>query len=252
MVDTAKGGQRLGLGAALLDLVVPQECGGCGRAGTCWCPDCAGIVRGGVRRLELGVPAAAAGEHTGPLGRAVVAYKDAGLRRLARPLGRALAESASLVLGDVARSGRLGTTFPIWVVPIPSRVEARRRRGEDHMAVLASHAARELRRAGWRAHRCRLFSHAHDSRDQVGLDREARRANLAGALRASDLPGGALLVVDDVTTTGATLDEAVRALRAAPPGSPLPGAGATDWPILAATITVSTRVRGHASGTEGY
>lgn len=252
MGETGRGGQRLGLGAALLDLVVPQECGGCGRSGACWCPDCATAVRGGARRLELGVPAAAAGEHVGPLGRAVVAFKDAGLRRLADPLGRALAESASVVLGDAVRGGRLGVASPVWLVPIPSRVRARRRRGDDHMAVLATHAARELRRAGWQTHRCRLLTHAHDSRDQVGLDRFARRANLAGTLRASDPPSGALLVVDDVTTTGATLDEAVRALRAARAGSPRRQERWVDWPILAATITVSTRARGHASGSEDY
>ncbi|CAM3525594.1 phosphoribosyltransferase family protein [Nocardiopsis gilva] len=56
--------------------------------------------------------------------------------------------------------------------------------------------------------------------DQVGLDRSRRRANLEGALAVRpravrSLTGPAVVVVDDVVTTGATLAEATRALRAA-------------------------------------
>ncbi len=69
-----------------------------------------------------------------------------------------------------------------------------------------------------------------------------------GPWRALPPPPGILVVVDDVTTTGATLEEATRALRIASRGSTT-GPGADEpWPILAATITVATRVRGHASG----
>jgi predicted amidophosphoribosyltransferase len=53
-----------------------------------------------------------------------------------------------------------------------------------------------------------------DSRDQVGLDRAQRQANVAGTLRGARVPPGLLVVVDDVTTTGATLGEGIRALWA--------------------------------------
>ena len=123
----------------------------------------------------------------------------------------------------------------------------------DHTAVLAARAARDLRRAGWNAHRCRLLRQAGPSRDQVGLDRSQRRANVAGTLLAVRTPPpGLLVVVDDVTTTGATLEEAVRALRAAPTrpdGSARPPMGP---PIVVATVTVSTLVRGHASGSREH
>jgi len=60
---------------------------------------------------------------------------------------------------------------------------------------------------------------------QAGLDREARRRNLAGAFRAQRrLDGLRILVVDDVMTTGATLNEMALALKAA---------GATDVSNLA-------------------
>jgi predicted amidophosphoribosyltransferase len=53
-------------------------------------------------------------------------------------------------------------------------------------------------------------------RDSAGLDAVQRRANLAGRYRARPgAPGARVVLVDDVVTSGATLTEAARALRAA-------------------------------------
>jgi predicted amidophosphoribosyltransferase len=67
-------------------------------------------------------------------------------------------------------------------------------------------------RAGLRT--ARLLVTARATADQRGLDRDARRRNVAHALGARDAAGLRVLVIDDVLTTGATLEEAVRALRA--------------------------------------
>jgi predicted amidophosphoribosyltransferase len=196
---------------AALDLVVPQQCAGCGAPGLVWCPTCARTCTGPSLRVPGPVPSRAAREHAGPAGRAVVAFKDAGVRRLGRPLGQLLAGAIRDALTDAgAAPGR-----PVWVVPIPSRRSAVRSRGADHTSVLAGRAARVLREGGLPAHRCPALVHVRTSRDQVGLSRAQRTVNVSGSLRALDLPAGTIVIVDDVTTTGATVAEAVRALAAA-------------------------------------
>jgi predicted amidophosphoribosyltransferase len=49
--------------------------------------------------------------------------------------------------------------------------------------------------------------------DQVGLNAAQRQTNLAGAFGARKIISGTVLLVDDVVTTGATLNSAARALR---------------------------------------
>lgn len=208
---------------AALDLVVPQECAGCLSPGRAWCPRCVQACSGSTLSVPGPVTCRAACAHAGPAGRAVVAFKDAGARRLAVPLSGLLARAIadSLVEAGAPRG------VPVWLVPVPSRRSAVRDRGADHTAVLAGGAARVLRRSGIPAHRCPALVHVRASRDQVGLSREQRRINVAGSMRALAVPDGILVVVDDVTTTGSTVAEAVRAMAAL--GRTVTCAAAVTW-----------------------
>lgn len=174
-------------------------------------------------RVPLGVPCRAACEHSGPAGRAVVSFKDDQVRRLAGPLAHLLASA----VGDALADAQAPSGVPVWLVPIPSRRSAVRARGADHVAVLAGRASRLLRRAGVPAFRCQALAHVRDSRDQVGLSRQQRRRNVDRTLRALDLPEGVIVVVDDVTTTGATLAEGLRAFGRA--GRRVECAAAVTW-----------------------
>jgi predicted amidophosphoribosyltransferase len=220
---------------AALDLVVPQQCAGCGATGRVWCAGCAQVcLSAPPRHVPAPVPCRAACEHHGPAGRAVVAFKDEQVRRLSRPLAQLLARAAAEALADA----QVPRGVPVWVVPVPSRRSAVRIRGADHSAVLAGRAAHFLRASGIPAHRCPALAHVRASRDQVGLTRAERTANVTGSLRALDLPPGVIMLVDDVTTTGATVAEAVRAL------------GASGRRVsCAATVTWSAGPGHRASGT---
>jgi predicted amidophosphoribosyltransferase len=101
------------------------------------------------------------------------------------------------------------------VVPVPSSRAAFRRRGYAVTDLLA-------RRAG--ATPRRLLVPGRAGLDQRGLGRQERARNVGGTLRARRAEGMRVVVVDDVVTTGATLDEAVRVLRRA--GADVVGAAA--------------------------
>jgi predicted amidophosphoribosyltransferase len=123
-----------------------------------------------------------------------------GLARAVAPALRAAVDAAlSAASGDPRGVGR------IVLVPIPTSRSAFRRRGYRVVELVA-------RRAGLRTER--LLTVGRVAADQRGLDREARRRNVADSLCARPAAGLRIVVIDDVVTTGATLEEAARALRA--------------------------------------
>lgn len=200
----------------LLDLVLPQECPGCGGSGRGLCAHClAGF--GAPRRhrpdpCPPGLPdLAVATAYDGAARAVLLAHKEHGRLALARPLGAALAAAVTL----------LDLPPRIVLVPVPSSPASVRARGHDHARRLATAAARRLPGGCARP----VLTGARQVTDQAGLDAAGRAANLSGALRARRrLDGLVVVVVDDVVTTGATLAEAARALRAA--GADVRGAAA--------------------------
>lgn len=201
-----------GLGRALLDLVLPRGCGGCGAAGESWCPQCAHTVgRGGppmvavIRSPPVGLPPVqVAGVYSGPLRAALLAYKERGRRDLAPALGAALAHP----VGAARRAARGAESVAL--VPVPASRAGLRGRGFDHVSAL-------IRAADGLPSAEPLLRWQRQVADQAGLDRAHRAANLAFALDVSRPAlrrwpqGVAVVLVDDVVTTGATLGEAARA-----------------------------------------
>ena len=224
----------------LARLVLPVACGGCGLDDEPWCVDCRALLavpawrcedRAG--RLDLmgaepSLPVWTLADFRGPVREAVVAWKDRGRHDLTRHLADALRGAALGVAPDVATAaGRR----PVVVVAAPSTPSAVRRRGGSLVGELASAVAAGLRDAGVPATaRAALVRRGGD---QVGLGARDRWLNLAGQVRVrprgrAELAGTAVVLVDDVLTTGATIASCRTALAGV-------GAGVVAAMTLAST-----------------
>ncbi|MCQ4121443.1 ComF family protein [Rhodococcus tibetensis] len=209
----------------LLDLILPGECGGCGAPGAQWCHSCAAELADDPvllqPRVDPGVAVWALGPYSGPRRRAVIAAKERGRRDLAVPLGSAVA-------GTLARLHQWGElqppeVAPVVLVPAPTRSRAARMRGGDpvtRIAIVAVGATRV----------CPALTMRRGVRDSVGLSADQRRVNLEGGVIltrsghrfARHLSSDSavrqrktVVLIDDVSTTGATAAESVRVLSGA-------------------------------------
>lgn len=128
------------------------------------------------------------------------------------------AGAAGLVPGGPLGAG--GPRTPVSLVPVPSAPWAVRARGHDPARRIALAAAGELRRTGTPARVVAVLRQRRAVADQSGLNSRQRLDNLAGALEVPAggvrllAGGGRVVIVDDLMTTGASLTEAARALKA--------------------------------------
>ena len=191
----------------LIDLVVPSACVRCDGDGPALCDACIRVLDhdGVVRRGTAGGTAVVSSwrwEDAAPVMRA---YK-AGQTPCARALGGALRRAVDTLVAEEGERHDLGAQ-PIGLVPIPSSARSFRRRGFHPVELMA-------RRGGLPV--LRVLRHSRRVADQRALGRRDRAANMAGAfaMRGVLKPGCPLVLIDDVVTTGATLDAAAATLRA--------------------------------------
>jgi len=214
---------------ALLDLLFPPHCVSCRREGTYLCPACDGDIPRVIPPVcELcGQPVPVSGPCSSclrdqqpldglnirsaaffeqALRPAIHAFKYEGIRALAESLGKILAEGWRTFRppGEV-------------IIPVPLHARRLRQRGYNQSALLA----RELSgRIGVPVLEQALVR-ARDTAPQVDLDARQRQVNVEGAFLCcpEQIRGRAVLLVDDVCTTGATIRACATALYPHEPAS---------------------------------
>jgi ComF family protein len=203
-----------------IDLLFPPRCGGCQVAGSLWCEAC----RADVKPIEppwcekCGAPFVAArlcsncrtyplqieqirsvALFEGVLRQAIHRFKYERLSSMAEPFGEMLA--------DFWRAEQLAAD---WLIPVPLHSSRERDRGYNQSELLARQLARRvnvpLSGRGLRRTRATAV--------QMTLNAAQRRENVAGAFECVEprVRGARVVIVDDVGTTGATLDACAQAV----------------------------------------
>ncbi|MGN6744097.1 MAG: ComF family protein [Amnibacterium sp.] len=186
-------------------LVLPVPCSGCGAIGPALCTGCRAALHPRPALRHVGVPPLPAWSglpYEGVTRAVLLAFKNEGRTEHAPPLAVALRAALVAALAMAPATAQPG----IELVPMPATVRSSRDRGYDPVRVV-------LRRARLPARR--LLRLDRRPADQRALGRVERQRNVAGSMRSRPAVGLRVLLVDDVVTTGATLAEAARAVRAA-------------------------------------
>jgi competence protein ComFC len=207
----------------VIDWVFPPYCASCQKSGHRWCEDC----KKKTSRVSIhecaycGRPLSDNfcctrctssngrldqifiwGNHEGPLRKALhkLKYK--------RDLG--LGDELSTFLIGIMKDNEIPGDL---VVPVPLSTQRFRERGYNQAALLARPIAMALRIP----YRPRALKRIRETRSQVGLSITQRQKNVEGAFSADPalVAGKSVILVDDVMTTGATINEAGKALKQA-------------------------------------
>ena len=197
-LDTPSSGPVCGRCWEAIVRIPPPVCDACGDPLPSWraislacdlCPRCRRSERHVVRGRAVGI-------YDGSLRAIVHALKYGGRRSLARPLAALLAHHGAEMLrgADV-------------VVPVPLHRSRQRARGFNQAAELARHLP--LRAA-------HLLRRVRNTPSQTDLPAARRHANVRQAFalrRGARIDGWIVVLIDDVSTTGATLDACASVLR---------------------------------------
>ena len=192
---------------ALLDLFFPPKCAFCARVGVHGvCDACEKTLPRTERPLREGAgfgKCAVPLRYEGVVREAILRFKFHGAQGAAEGFGPILTQCAA---------EELGGAFDV-VTWAPASKKRMKQRGYDQAELLAAATAE-----AWDAKPVRMLRKVRDNPPQSGLGAAERRGNVVGvyeAVRAERIKNARVLLIDDVLTTGSTLSECARVLKAA-------------------------------------
>lgn len=146
---------------------------------------------------------------------------DGALRKVIHLLKYEQLRPAADILGAKLAEAIAGCSFkgsePVLLIPVPLHRIKRRLRGFNQSELIAGSAVRRLDRAQFSIHNG-ILQRVRPTISQTGLTRHQRRENVRGAFVVSNpvqLRNRTVVLIDDVYTTGTTLNECARVLRKA-------------------------------------
>ncbi|MBQ9065164.1 MAG: ComF family protein [Blautia sp.] len=226
-----------------LDILYPRRCPACNDilrpSGRLICPECERALKPieGPVCMKCGSPVQEQEEyctectkhsHIFRQGRGVFVYDDRWKASLERFKYYGSREFADFYAAAMVKWG--GKSLKKWapdvIVPVPLHISKERKRGFNQALLIAEEAGR---RTGIPVSKT-LLRKIKKTESQKKLDYAHRKRNLSGAFLASpEARGRIVLIVDDVYTTGSTMDECAGALL---------GAGAADVYFLTFCIAL--------------
>ena len=234
---------------AVINLLLPVSCVGCGEPDTQWCPHCQATPTRhhqptlAWREALWGIPVWAAVDHSGIWQRSIVSFKDRGAHRMSGPFG--------VLMAGLLERLALPAKQVVLLVPVPSSLGGWIARGTKPTLALAEATLRAvlttpsttpsttpqysmaqsalprgrlahfgggfavrqgLRRARGGVPLGQWLSPPHRRRRRT---RSARLAQPSRFVARSWLRGHPVILIDDVLTTGVTLEHAAAAVQRA-------------------------------------
>jgi len=190
----------------LLDLVLPRRCFGCGANGSELCDGCLDALPL-AQEIEIGIWSLYF-YHTPMIKKAIWQLKYRGATMIGERLGQELYRQFGPHLN-------LAPDETALVIPIPLSAKRCRERGFNQAAVIArAWAAMDSRQLHFDD---KILAKIKETATQVSIkSRAARLKNLKNAFAVREpqkIAGRKIILVDDVTTTGGTINEAKRILK---------------------------------------
>jgi ComF family protein len=197
-----------------LDILFPIKClGGCGDKSAYLCEKCADSIPHPQNIPQKDIWSAASYKNE-TMREAVHAFKYSGAKKLAEPLSKLLSDRLKLS-GPLQEILAKNKKEKIIIIPIPISKQRMRKRGFNQSELLAKNLSDIL---GFELSTNVLYK-IRDTKPQAEIEnREKRIKNIEGVFAAKypeKIKNKTILLIDDVTTTGATIIEARRTLKEA-------------------------------------